>query len=157
MRISTVMVCVSATLAGNFCSSRSLYASNKVVLGEPLSSEKVFTVDECLQKNSICRGKKIKLTGTVAKVCQSKGCWFALQGKSETTVRITSLGYKFFVPKNSSGMLATVEGVFVENITSAEDAQHFEDDRVKGTSEKPKKISQPVKEFKLEATAVQLN
>jgi hypothetical protein len=135
-----------------------LHASTdkKITLGDSFSAKKTYSVQECTSNSALCKDKKIKLTGIVAKVCQSKGCWFELKGNSETSVRITSLGYKFFVPKDTSGMLATVEGVFEESETPAETAQHFEDDRVKGTSEKPKKITMPIKEFKLAATSVEL-
>jgi hypothetical protein len=127
-----------------------------VVRGEPLSKGLAKTVDACVQEGAKLDGKVVKMTGTVKQVCKAKGCWFTLAGKGNETVRITSQGYKFFVPTNADGRLATVEGVFSVKELSAEMAQHYEDDRVAGTKEVPRKITTAAKEFSLAATAVEL-
>lgn len=124
--------------------------------GEPLSALPPKTVEQCVKQASKLSGKTVKMTGTVKAVCQQKGCWFALQGKDGTLVRVTSLGYKFFVPMNSAGKTATVEGLFEERTLDTAMAQHYENDAVVGTGKEPRKITAPVKEYTLAATAVEL-
>lgn len=124
--------------------------------GERLSALPPKTVEQCVEQSSKLSGKSVKMTGTVKAVCQQKGCWFALQGKDGTLVRVTSLGYKFFVPTNSAGKTATVEGLFEERTLETEMAQHYENDAVVGTGKAPRTITSPVKEYTLAATAVEL-
>lgn len=131
-------------------------APEVVVRGEPLSKAPAKTVDACVKESAKLDGKVVKVTGTVKQVCKAKGCWFTLTGKGGDTVRITSQGYKFFVPTNAGGRQATVEGMFGVKVLSAEMAQHYEDDRVAGTAEAPKKITTAAKEYSLAATAVEL-
>ena len=128
-----------------------------VTRGEPLSKAAAKPVDMCIRESQVLAGKTVKMTGKVKQVCQAKGCWFALESKDGQTVRVTSMGYKFFVPMNAAGKTATVEGVFGVKELSSEMAQHYENDRVAGSTEPAKKIAAPVKEYSLAATAVELH
>jgi hypothetical protein len=129
---------------------------NKLVQkGEPLSKIPALSVDECIGKGTDLNGKTVKIAGVVKSVCQQKGCWFVLEGKKSEDIRITSMGYKFMVPTNSTGRNAIVEGKFELKTLDVARAQHLEDDRVIGTSEKPAKITAPVKEYTLAATGVE--
>src|SRR5688572_19375183 len=71
--------------------------------GESLSATNALPVDECIARADTLNGKPVKVTGTIEKVCQNKGCWFTLKGQGGEHIRITSKGYKFFVPSNVSG------------------------------------------------------
>ena len=153
----TFVVALTTAASFEIASAQSKASPSSVVVrGDPLSKGPAKTVDECAQESAKFDGKVVKITGTVKQVCKAKGCWFTLTGKGRETVRITSQGYKFFVPTNADGRLATVEGVFGVKELSAEMAQHYEDDRVAGTKEVPQKITTSAKEFSLAATAVEL-
>jgi len=144
-------------LAAVFVSLSPAVRADVVTRGEALSPKPAKPVDMCIRESKVLAGKTVKVTGKVKQVCQAKGCWFALESKDGQTVRVTSMGYKFFVPMNAAGKTATVEGVFGVKELSSEMAQHYENDRVAGSAEQPRKITSPVKEYSLAATAVELH
>lgn len=148
-------LCLSSPLLAQTSSNHD--KSNSIQLGEKMSTGPVKSVEACINESQNITGKNVKMTGQVKQVCQAKGCWFAITGSKGESIRVTSLGYKFFVPINAAGKTATVEGVFGVKELSAEMAQHYEDDRVQGTSEKPRKITKSVREYSIAATAVKLN
>jgi hypothetical protein len=160
MQFSPASLAFPLALALNFASTAwpgaQAFAQDVVKRGEALSAAPAKSVDEAVKSWKALDGKTVKVSGVVKSVCQQKGCWFGLVGKDGKIIRITSMGYKFFVPTNSAGKEAVVEGKFGARTLSASLAQHYEEDRVLGTSEKPKTISEPVKEFTLAATAVEI-
>lgn len=71
-------------------------------------------------------GRTFKTSGTVARACSKKGCWMELQPQgAERGVRVTFKDYGFFVPLDSQGATATVEGTVEVKKLSAEDAEHL--------------------------------
>jgi hypothetical protein len=87
--------------------------------------------------------KEVVLKGRIDKVCQSKGCWFTIRDAKEPegkkdgwSVRVTSKGYLFFVPKDLAGRTAFVRGVLTRKKLSADEAQHFIDDEARATAAK---------------------
>ena len=71
--------------------------------------------------------KTVALEGTVAEVCQKKGCWMeVLPGSDSTSVRVTFKDYGFFVPKDCHGMAVLIEGKFEKKVLSKDDADHME-------------------------------
>jgi hypothetical protein len=53
--------------------------------------------------------KTVRTEGVVSAVCQSMGCWMQIADASGTA-HIKMAGHKFFVPKESSGHRALVQG-----------------------------------------------
>ncbi len=159
LKIPIGLVIISLFLGSSLSAQTSSNADklNSIQLGEKMSTGPIKSVEACINESQNITGKTVKMTGQVKQVCQAKGCWFAITGTKGESIRVTSLGYKFFVPINAAGKTATVEGVFGVKELSAEMAQHYEDDRVQGTSEKPRKITKSVKEYSIAATAVKLN
>ena len=153
----TIATCLLGTLLGAVALIGQEVAADVVKRGEALSTAKVQTVESCVQNSEQLNGQSVKVEGLVKTVCQKKGCWFVLEGQNGEQIRITSMGYKFFVPKDSSGMKAVIEGKFELKEIAAKLAQHYENDRVEGTKEKPKKVMEPVNEYSIAATAVELN
>jgi len=68
-------------------------------------------------------GKAVRLSGTIEKVCQNKGCWLELK-QGAKAVHVTFAGYSFFVPKDSAGMPVTLEGRVVVKEPKASDVEH---------------------------------
>jgi hypothetical protein len=100
-------------------------------------------------------GKTVKLTGAVESVCAKKGCWFVLRA-GDRSVRITSEGYRFFVPGKIEGWAATVEGTLSLKVLDQATAQHFEDDRAAATGQPARKVEGPVEELGIAAVGVEL-
>lgn len=79
-------------------------------------------------------GEGIKLSGSIDKVCQAKGCWMTLKDDQGKEMRVTFKDYGFFVPKDAGGKTAIVEGDLKVDTTSIEDLIHYAIDG--GMSEK---------------------
>jgi hypothetical protein len=79
-------------------------------------------------------GKTLKTRGVVARACQKKGCWMELQPEGESKgVRVTFKDYGFFVPTDSMGAKAVVEGIVEIKKLSEQDAQHLASEGAKIT------------------------
>ncbi len=101
--------------------------------------------------------KDIKLTGQVSGVCQAKGCWMTI-GTGEPgapAIRVRFKDYAFFVPRDSMGKTAVVEGRFKLTTLSVAEAQHYADDAAKAGAA-PKKITAPQATLAMMATGVEL-
>ncbi len=56
--------------------------------------------------------KVVTTRGTIGRVCQNRGCWMELRAETDQRVaRVPMAGHAFFVPMDSSGRAATVQGV----------------------------------------------
>ena len=71
-------------------------------------------------------GQSVIVEGKVDKVCPVKGCWLELMPAGESRgVRVTFENYGFFVPKDSTGWTARLEGEFVRERLSKRDVDHL--------------------------------
>lgn len=132
-------------------------AGQALKLGAPLSAAPVVTVAAVLADPKKYDDKDIKLTGVVGGACQRKGCWMTV-GTGEpgaNSVRVTFKDYGFFVPKDSMGRKATVEGHFKMTTMSAAEAQHYADDAAKAGAA-AKKVTAPQATLALVAQGVEL-
>lgn len=76
-------------------------------------------------------GARVCLEGSVANVCQNKGCWLELKQAGQS-VHVTFEGYSFFVPKDSKGLAVRLEG---KVSVQAPDPEHVEHMRKEGAGE----------------------
>ena len=85
-----------------------------VPLAQVLASPQKYTKDA------------IVVEGLVEAACQNKGCWMHVVPKAgEAGMRVTFKDYGFFVPKDSPGMTARMEGTVTVNTLSKEEADHL--------------------------------
>lgn len=132
-------------------------ADGVVRRGEPVSKGTPLTVESVMKQASTLDGKLVKVTGTVGKVCSKSGCWFELKGdKAKAGIRITSKGYRFFVPSKAQGMTATLEGDLKVQMLDIETAQHYADDAAHRTGRAAQKITEAVPEVSIAAVAVEM-
>ena len=131
-------------------------ADGVVRRGAKLTDAAAVTVTDATAKAAELDGKTIKLTGTVASVCQPMGCWMVLADDKGQQVRISSKGHDIFVPKSSAGRVATVEGEFKQKVLSKEQAQHFEDERELRAGEVRKVFTEDSKEFSVNVVGLEL-
>ncbi len=108
-----------------------------VVRGEKLKGLPAVELTKLLATPSEFDGKEIALRGTVRKACTRKGCWMELsQSENSPGVRVTFKDYGFFVPLDSAGSSAAVEGLVKVTTLSAEKAKHYESEGAKVPQEK---------------------
>ncbi|MFP2925728.1 DUF4920 domain-containing protein [Pyxidicoccus sp. 3LG] len=110
---------------------------------------------EVLAKPQAHDGKTVLLEGTVRKACEAKGCWMELASTGQDKgpgVRVTFKDYGFFVPLDSAGSQARVEGVLKVAELSDNRAKHYESEGAivpRGADGKPREVQ-------LVATGVEL-
>jgi hypothetical protein len=102
-------------------------------------------------------GSTYKVTANVEKVCKKKGCWFTLTDEGvEEPVRVKMKDYGFFVPRNTDGARATVEGELVRRTVPQKEAQHYANDEVEGTDKEPRKVEGDQEKWEMMITAAQI-
>jgi hypothetical protein len=127
----------------------------KLTRGEPLKGAKAVKLADVLAKPQTHDGKTVLLEGTVRKACERKGCWMELATAGDAKgpgVRVTFKDYGFFVPLDSAGSQARVEGVLQVAELSDSRAQHYESEGAivpRGADGKPREVQ-------LVATGVEL-
>jgi hypothetical protein len=90
--------------------------------------------------------------GKVQRACTRKGCWMELTDGQESC-RVTFLDYGFFVPKDSAGAMARIQGRLETKTVDAADVRHLE---AEGATFKSKKPDGTATEVRMVATAVEL-
>ncbi|MFY2556656.1 DUF4920 domain-containing protein [Corallococcus terminator] len=127
----------------------------KLTRGEALKGAAPVKLADLLSKPQPHDGKTVRLEGTVRKACEKKGCWMELATDPQAKgpgVRVTFKDYGFFVPLDSAGSQARVEGVVKVAELSEGHASHYEAEGAivpRGADGKPREIQ-------LVATGVEL-
>lgn len=123
-----------------------LFGANFTITEEPL------TLAAAIEKSAAGTGP-YKVDATIEKACKSKGCWFTLTGEGVTTpVRVKMKDYGFFVPRNSDGARAIVEGTLSMREMPVDEAKHYAQDEGKTGDD----ITAPQKTYEFTATAVEV-
>ncbi len=123
--------------------------------GEAIKGTQAVKVAELLAKPQEQDGKTVLIEGQVRKACERKGCWMELATSKDAKgpgVRVTFKDYGFFVPLDSAGSMARVEGVVKVAELSEERAKHYESEGAtipRGADGKPREVQ-------LVATGVEL-
>jgi len=120
--------------------------------GAPLGDSPKIALADLVKDAAAWSGKTVKTEGTVSSVCQEKGCWMILKS-GEASVRVTFKDYGFFVPKDSAGATAVLEGVFKVKTVPEATARHYAQETPGG---KPDAIKGDQQELSLVASGVEL-
>jgi hypothetical protein len=126
-----------------------------LVRGEKLQGLAEVKLADLLAAPEKFQDKNVRLKGVVRRACERKGCWMEL---AETTdakaaaVRVTMKGYAFFVPTDSAGSRAVVEGKVSVQAVSEKQAEHYESEG--GTV--PRDAAGKPREVKLSASGLEL-
>ncbi len=120
--------------------------------GAPLGDAPKVALADLVKDPAIWSGKTVKTEGVVSAVCQGSGCWMTLKS-GDTSVRITFKSYGFFVPIDSAGATAVMEGVFSVKTIPEATAKHYAGETPGG---KPDAIKGDQKELSFVASGVEL-
>ena len=83
----------------------------KVKRGAEFTVAEETTLAQVLKAPDSFEGKTVKIRGKVARCCVKKGCWMELTAEGvDRGMRIRFKDYGFFVPLDSAGAQALVEG-----------------------------------------------
>ncbi|MYK45279.1 MAG: DUF4920 domain-containing protein [Gammaproteobacteria bacterium] len=101
-------------------------ADDTVRRGAELGNSPTVDLKRVLAAPEVHLGRAVIVEGKVDKVCQTKGCWLELIPADESRgVRVTFEDYGFFVPKDSKGWMARLEGRFVREQLSKREVDHL--------------------------------
>jgi hypothetical protein len=89
-----------------------------------------------------------KISGRIAKVCQSEGCWMVL-ADGETSARVMFADHAFVIPTDSTGT-AEVYGTLSVKVIDEATAKHLAAD----AGQDPAKVVGESKEVRISATSV---
>ena len=130
--------------------------------GQPLTvtAAETLPVSTLVARPDSYAGKPVTVEGTVRSACTNKGCWLELaeggSGGAKADApgcRVTFKDYGFFVPTNSAGARARVQGTFELATVSADRVRHLEQE---GATFKTKQPDGTARELRLVASGVEL-
>lgn len=81
----------------------------KTKFGQPITEASTVPLASITQDPSQFANKTVRTEGVVSAVCQSMGCWMQI-ADTEKKAHIKMAGHSFFVPRESSGHRAVVQG-----------------------------------------------
>ena len=95
--------------------------------GEKLKGAEAVELSKLLATPTDYEGKTVAVEAKIRKACEKKGCWMELAGTEKGPgVRVTFKDYGFFVPLDSAGSTAKVEGVVKVALLEEARAKHYE-------------------------------
>ena len=101
-------------------------AQELVKRGAAIGDSPVVDLAQALRSISSYADRTVTVEGKVNRVCQMKGCWMELVPVgADRGIRVTFKDYAFFVPTDSRGASARLEGMFEQNTFSKADADHL--------------------------------
>jgi hypothetical protein len=121
--------------------------------GAPLGDSPRVALADLVKDPAAFSGKTVKTEGVVSAVCQEKGCWMVLKSGAQS-VRVRFKDYAFFVPKDSAGATALLEGVSTVKTVSEATAKHYAEETPGG---KPGDVKGDQKELSFLASGVELS
>ncbi len=110
--------------------------------GAAVSAEGAISGEDLLTQLESNDSVHVKLTGEIESCCQAKGCWMTMPLSADKEMMVKFKDYGFFVPRNSAGKPATIEGWAYREIVEVDELRHYAQDA--GESEEEiNKITEP--------------
>lgn len=120
-------------LAATLLLATAAFASETISRGAAIAKDaKAVALEAVLETPEAFTKTSVVVEGTVTNACERKGCWMQIAGTDGShPVRITFKDYAFFVPLDSKGMKARVEGVTDIRTLPKEEVAHLESEGAK--------------------------
>jgi uncharacterized protein DUF4920 len=131
-------------------------APSSKAFGAPISPGPQLALAEVLANPERFRDRAVTVEGQVRSACTRRGCWMELAEANDPKLpgcRVTFKDYGFFVPTDSAGARAKVQGTLGVNQLPAERVAHLESE---GGQFPHKNADGSVDELRLVATGVEL-
>lgn len=109
-------------------------AYNYESYGEAITADDALTPAKFLAEMEGKSSAHMKLAAKIDECCQAKGCWMQLNMDNGEQLMVRFKDYGFFVPTDSEGKTAIIEGEAFLDTVSVEELQHYAADA--GKSEK---------------------
>ncbi len=111
---------------------QNLKNANKAVFGK--YGDTTFTAEGAVNGQELLamlKGKdsvEVKLKAPINACCQKKGCWMNVDLGKDIEIRVKFKDYGFFVPFNSSGHVAIMNGTAYIDTVSVAELKHLAED-----------------------------
>lgn len=130
-------------------------ANSYLKRGAPIGKAEKADLAAVLKDPSKFAGKTVRVEGVIVRSCKMEGCWAELAPKEGAkSVRVKMKDHAFFIPLQSAGAFARVEGVFsVKTLTKAQVDHMIEED---GAKFENRNADGTVSEISFEATGIEL-
>jgi len=123
--------------------------------GAAISGAKKVSLNKVLADPSKFTDKTVLVEGIVVRSCKTEGCWAEVaENKDSKSVRVKMKDHSFFIPLQSAGAKARVQGTVEVKTLSKEQVDHMiEED---GAKFPDRKADGTVTEISFEATGIEL-
>jgi len=95
----------------------------------------------------------VTMKSTIVSNCQSSGCWMDLDLGNDVAIKVTFKDYTFFIPLDSKGKTATIEGFAKKELIPVDLLKHYAEDENK-SQEEIDAITEPELTYTFEAAGV---
>jgi hypothetical protein len=123
--------------------------------GAPIGKSKKISLNAALAKPADFARKSVLIEGVVVRSCKMEGCWAEVaENKDSKSIRINMKDHSFFIPLDSAGAKARVEGTLqVKTLSKAQVDHMVEEDGAKFGN---RNADGTVTEVSFEATGIEL-
>lgn len=131
-------------------------ATSTSLYGSAIGSGRRVKLSEVLAEPAEYEGKTVVVEGEVRRVCKKMGCWMELATEKHDAApscRVFFGAHQFFIPKDSDGARARVQGEVQVQKVQASFVEHLEQE---GASFKSKNPDGTANEVRLVASGVEL-
>lgn len=118
----------------------------KASYGAKISTKGAVSVGELPAQMGTQDSMWVRVKGDVQAVCQKKGCWMTLDMGGDQSMRVKFKDYAFFMPLNSPGTTAYLQGWAYRRTIPVDELRHYALDAGK-SKEEIEKITEPQVEF----------
>ena len=126
---------------------------NYLPFGDTISSEGALEGKAFLDLINENDSVETKVAVTINQACKKKGCWMTVDLGDDKEMLVRFKDYGFFVPMNSDGSPAIIEGVAKKTVISVDDLKHLAQDAGK-SEEEIAAITEPEVKLSFEASGV---
>ncbi|GIU81529.1 MAG: hypothetical protein KatS3mg006_0593 [Pyrinomonadaceae bacterium] len=131
-------------------------ANGVIKRGAPISkSAKKVALEDVLKEPAKYQDQTLLVEGVIVRSCKKEGCWAELApAANKPSIRVKMKDHAFFIPLQSEGLLAKVEGKVILKTLSKEQVKHMiEEDGAKFEKINP---DGTVTEVTFEASGIEL-
>jgi Domain of unknown function (DUF4920) len=131
-------------------------ANGRRRFGAPIPAVDSVTLGAVLSKPDDFENRPVVVQSKVRRNCTRRGCWMELAddlGGDAPGCRVTFKDYGFFVPLDSSGSTARVQGTFEVRVVSAQEVAHLASEGAKFANQR---ADGSAREVRMVATGVEL-
>ena len=121
--------------------------------GEQISADNLISGEKLVAMLGEQDSVWVSMQSKIVTNCQTSGCWMDLDVGNDEVVKVTFKDYAFFVPLDSEGKIATVEGFAKKEMIPVDMLKHYAEDEGK-SQEEIDAITEPEFAYTFEAIGV---